>query len=66
MCFMILYWTGMRMGELLALTYGDIDLENNTIRINKLLQRLQGKTLITTPKTPKSKRVVHIPERLKE
>lgn len=28
MCFMILYWTGMRMGELLALTYGDIDLEN--------------------------------------
>ena len=66
MCFMILYWTGMRMGELLALTYGDIDLENNTIRINKSLQRLHGQTLITTPKTPKSKRVVHIPEKLKE
>jgi len=27
MAFMLLYWTGMRIGELLALTYEDIDLE---------------------------------------
>ena len=59
--FMTLYYTGMREGELLALTPEDIDLEKQTIRINKSYQRLKGKDVITTPKTPKSKRTVTIP-----
>ena len=42
--FLLLYWTGMRIGELLALTYNDINLEEKTISINKSYQRLKGKT----------------------
>ena len=33
--FMTLFWTGMRLGEMLALTPADIDFEDKTIRINK-------------------------------
>ena len=62
--FMTMYYTGVREGELLALTLSDIDFENGTIRINKSYQRLNGEDLITTPKTPKSKRVITIPESL--
>lgn len=39
MAFLLLYWTGMRIGELLALTYEDIDLEKRCITINKSYQR---------------------------
>ena len=60
--FMTLYYTGMREGELLALTPADIDLEKQTIRINKSFQRLKGRDVITTPKTPKSIRTVTIPK----
>lgn len=56
MAFMLLYWTGMRIGELLALTYEDIDLEKRIINISKSYQRLDGKDVITPPKTPKSNR----------
>lgn len=62
LAFMILYWTGIRIGELLALTPEDIDLEKHTISITKSYQRLSKKDVITEPKTPKSKRVIHIPE----
>ena len=34
--FMTMYYTGMRVGELCALTQEDVNLENNTITINKL------------------------------
>lgn len=62
MAFMILYWTGMRMGELLALTPADVDFEKRTISITKSYQRLGRKDVITPPKTPKSKRTIAIPE----
>lgn len=61
MAFLLLYWTGMRIGELLALTYEDIDLEKRCITINKSYQRLNGKDMITPPKTPKSNRKITIP-----
>lgn len=32
MAFLLLYWTGMRIGELLALTYEDIDLEKRCVQ----------------------------------
>lgn len=66
MAFLLLYWTGMRIGELLALTYEDIDLEKRCITINKSYQRLNGKDMITPPKTPKSNRQIAIPPFLAE
>ena len=66
MAFMLLYWTGMRIGELLALTYEDIDLEKRIISISKSYQRLDGKDVITPPKTPKSNRKITIPSFLAE
>ena len=62
MAFMTLYWTGMRLGELLALNPKDVDLEKRTISITKSYQRLGKKDVITPPKTPKSKRVITVPE----
>ena len=60
--FMTLFWTGMRLGELLALTPADIDFENKTISISKSYQRIDGKDVITLPKTPKSKRTITVPD----
>jgi integrase len=62
--YMTLYYTGMREGELLALTPADIDLDKMTIRINKSYQRLNGQDVISTPKTPKSNRIITIPTKL--
>ena len=61
-CFQVLYWTGMREGELLALTAADIDLIAKQIDINKTFQRLHGEDVFTSPKTRKSKRKVPIPD----
>lgn len=60
--FEILYWTGIREGELLALTPGDFNFEKKTLRINKSYQRLEGKDVITDPKTPKSNRTIVMPD----
>ena len=62
--FMTLYYTGIREGELLALTPADIDLEKQTLRINKSYQRVNGEDMITSPKTPKSNRTIPIPDKL--
>ncbi len=43
MAFMTLYWTGMRIGELLALTVADIDTSKKTISVTKSYQRLNKK-----------------------
>ena len=66
MAFQILFWTGMRIGELLALTPADFDFQACTIRINKSYQRLEGKDIITDPKTVKSNRMITMPEFLSE
>lgn len=62
LAFMTLFWTGIRVGELLALTPSDIDLDKGVIAITKSYQRLDGEDLITDPKTQKSKRLITIPE----
>ena len=59
--FELLYWCGIREGELLALTPADFDFENATLRINKSYQRLERQDVITTPKTKKSNRVIKMP-----
>jgi hypothetical protein len=62
--FQILYWCGLRGGELLALTHADIDTGAKTITINKSYQRIHGEDVITDPKTKKSNRVVTMPDKL--
>ena len=40
--FEVLYWCGLRLGELLALTYGDIDFDRKTLNISKSYQKIKG------------------------
>ena len=61
-CFETLYWTGIREGELLALSPEDIDKEGRTLRINKTYSRINGEDYIRTPKTKAACRTVSIPE----
>lgn len=64
--FQLLYWTGMRIGEMLALTLSDIDLENKTLSVTKSYQRIKKQDIITEPKTQKSNRVILLPSFLCE
>ena len=64
--FEMLYWCGIREGELLALTAGDFDFDKGTVTINKSYQRLHGEDVITTPKTKKSNRTIKMPQFLCE
>lgn len=61
-CFQLLFWTGIREGELLALTRADFDLEKRTLRINKTYQVVNGEEMTTSPKTEKSNRTIELPQ----
>ena len=60
--FEMLYWCGIREGELLALTPADFNFDRGTVSINKSYQRINKQDVITTPKTPKSIRVIQLPK----
>ena len=60
--FEMLYWCGIREGELLALTPGDFNFKAGTVSINKSYQRLHGEDVITTPKTKKNIRTIKMPK----
>lgn len=62
----MLYWCGIREGELLALTPADFDFETETVQISKSYQRLKGKDVITSPKTRKGNRTIKMPKFLCE
>lgn len=64
--FEMLYWTGIRLGELLALTPSDFDFEKKTVSITKSYQRIDSQDIITTPKTKKSNRVITMSDFLVE
>lgn len=66
-------YSGMRIGEICALKWSNIDLKAGTISVCQTLQRLQdrenkGKTkiLISEPKSQSSKRIIPIPTFLTE
>ncbi len=59
--FSLFFFSGMREGELLALTLNDFDFEKNAVSINKSFAVVDKKVIIKEPKTPKSKRVVTLP-----
>lgn len=56
--FELLYWCGIRLGELLALTPADFNFETNELRINKSYSVIKGKHVIGPPKTEKSNRTI--------
>lgn len=62
------FYTGLRIGELLALTWNDIDFDRKTMSINKSVfyTRINGKyeTVIDTPKTKHSIRVIPLPKQI--
>ena len=62
MLFMILYWAGLRKGEALALTVGDVDLRDNVIIVNKTYDAAHK--LNTTPKTSSSYRRIQMTQEL--
>lgn len=62
--FEMLFWCGIRLGELLALTPADFDFERKTVSICKSYQRLNGRDVITLPKTESSIRKVLMPDKL--
>ena len=64
--FEILYWTGIREGELLALTPSDFNFVTKQLIINKSYQRIGQKDMITDPKTEQSNRTISLPDFLCE
>lgn len=62
----MLYWCGIRLGELLALTKGDFDFQKSTVAITKSYQHIGNRDVITEPKTPKSIRTISMPDFLCE
>ena len=62
--FQVLFWCGLRRGEMMALTPADINFEENRIRINKSYRRINGQDCITTPKTLSGIRTISIPKDL--
>lgn len=61
MAFEVIYYCGLRIGELFALTAADIDLNNRIIHITKSLQRVKKEDIITPPKSEKGIRDITIP-----
>ena len=59
--FLMLISTGLRVGELLALTWDCVDFENNKINVNKTLSRVDGE-LFNPTKTETSNRVIPVLE----
>ena len=71
--FAISIYTGMRIGEICALKWEDIDMTERYIVVNKTLQRVYikdfggknySKIIIASPKTSKSKRIIPVNDSL--
>lgn len=66
----ICLYTGLRIGELLALTWDDIDFANGLMTISKTAYQAKQedkiKIVVDTPKTKNSIRVIPIPKQLME
>lgn len=57
----LLYWSGMRIGELCALTPADYNKETHSININQTWQVIEGEEVIGPPKSDNGIRVVSMP-----
>lgn len=61
-----LMYTGMRVGELTALHWNEVDLDKAMITVKYNLYRLDGEYQLSTPKTKSSARVIALPPQLVE
>lgn len=62
--FSLLFYSGMRSGELLALDADSFDFEQNLVRIDKTYAKIKGEDIISEPKTENSKRIVTLPQEI--
>ena len=60
---------GVRIGELCGLRWSDVDFSNNTLRINRTVQRIacvegnrKTKVIVSSPKSDTSRRIITIPD----
>ena len=60
--FVLAIGTGMRMGELFALQWRNVDLKNARLQVRHTLMELKGKLTLTEPKTSKSRRRIDLPD----
>lgn len=61
---LILLYTGIRKGELLALTWEDVDLEGEWLTVNKAVWFDNNRVSVKTPKSKAGTRMVPIPKRI--
>ena len=54
--------TGLRRGEVLALQWTDLDIENRTLAVTKQVNRINGELVVSPPKTRNSIRTLAIPQ----
>lgn len=60
--YFLLFYSGIRLGEMKALTINDFDFDNNLVSITKSYSRVNGEVYINEPKTPRSKREIALPK----
>ena len=61
-CIRLLAYTGLRLGEALALTWDDVDLDEGHLTVNHSLGRRKAGLILSPPKTDKSNRKVDLDE----
>lgn len=63
---LLMLYCGLRRGELIALTWKDVDLTNKTLSISKAATTTSNQHTLKAPKTEAGKRLVPIPDFLVE
>ena len=64
--FLLELTTGMRRGEILALKWRDLNLKTGELHISRQVLKVNGKVLISTPKTKSSNRMILLPSEMLE
>lgn len=55
-------YMGLRKGEVLGLTWPDIDFKKNTLTVRQIRQKVEGQEILREPKTEKSRRTLVMPQ----